>query len=167
MKNFAHFLLGQDRLGHRFSLNFKGRESHNTWFGTIISLTVTVLVLIILSEKTLDMVFMRDPSVQLSRRPMLKEEVEDTGTVNLSDLHLKIGFVIFREEYDDDLDGYIKTANVPLPEDMSLNHMIEGVSLANLSDDTPFVSCRDFFSDVDDLTEVQLEMIELGSCLDP
>ena len=88
MKAFANFLLGQDRLGHRFSLNFKGRETHNTWFGTLISLIITILVLIILSEKTLDMILMRDPSVQLSRRSMLRDEVEDAGVVKLSDLDL-------------------------------------------------------------------------------
>ena len=57
-------------------------------FGTVISLTVTVLVFIILSEKMLDIVYMRDPTVQVNKRPILKKEVEDAGVVNLSDLDL-------------------------------------------------------------------------------
>lgn len=51
MSNFAKFLLGWDRLGHRFSLNYGGNETHNTWLGTFFSMCINVLVLIILVQK--------------------------------------------------------------------------------------------------------------------
>ena len=49
MTNFARFLLDRDRLGHPFSLNYKGRSTHNTWLGAVFSIGINVLVLIILA----------------------------------------------------------------------------------------------------------------------
>ena len=35
------------------------------------------------------------------------------------------------------------------------------------SEPYPIVECRDLFSDIDDLSESDLQMIEAGGCLDP
>ena len=49
MTSFAKFLLDRDRLGHPFTLNYRGRSTHSTWLGAVISIGINVLVLIILA----------------------------------------------------------------------------------------------------------------------
>ena len=83
---------------------------------------VGILVLIILTEKTLDMVFMRNPTIQINERAIFKNEVDDAGIVNLSDLNLQIGFVAMEWSYKDDEEGvsnYGNHSNQPLPEGVS------------------------------------------------
>ena len=75
MASFTKFLLARDRLGHKFSLNYKGDESHKTWLGTSLSLFINILVLIILVEKTEELFLMRNPTVQVYTRPIFLEEV--------------------------------------------------------------------------------------------
>ena len=77
--------------------------------------------------------------------------------VNLSDLDLQIGFVVLQ-----------KKSWKPLPEGLlDENYLIKRPGNSKLSEHAPLVSCKDLFEDVDDLSERQLEMIELGGCLDP
>ena len=94
MKDLFHFLLSTDRLGSAFSLTFKGSTTHNTWCGMVLSLAISILVLIILGEKTLDLLFIREPTVQVNTRPILRKEVEDAGDMLLSDYQMNIGFVV-------------------------------------------------------------------------
>ena len=75
MERFTSFLLARDRLGHRFSLSYKGRESHSTWLGTALSVTISILVLVILGVKLIEMVYMTDPDIQLYKRQIFQEEV--------------------------------------------------------------------------------------------
>ena len=97
-------MLAQDRLGHRFSLNYEGRETHNTWLGTALSFVINILVLTILAQKSLEMVFMTDPEVQVATRPMLLKEVAELGEINLAKHKMSIGFVSWRYagQYGDD-----------------------------------------------------------------
>ena len=138
-------------------------------FGTVISLTVTVLVFIILSEKMLDMVYMRDPTVKVNRRPILKKEFEDAGVVNLSDLDLQIGFAVKHYELNYDKGAYDFKRAEPLPEGLLVsNTAIDGVtSSPSSSAVAPLVSCKDLILDIVDLSEDHLAMIEVGSCADP
>ena len=61
--SFAKFLLGRDRLGHPFSLNYCGSDTHKTWLGSILSIGIIVLVLIVLAQKSIEMVYMTDPDL--------------------------------------------------------------------------------------------------------
>ena len=94
MLRFTKFLQRQDRLGHPFSLNYSGSETHKTWLGTGLSLVINVLVLIILAQKIDEVVNMNDPEVQEYRRPSLKSEVDEAGEVNFAKHNLNIGFYI-------------------------------------------------------------------------
>ena len=49
----------------------------------MLSLAINCLVLIILLEKSVDLLFMRDPAVTITSRTIFKEEVEEAGLVNL------------------------------------------------------------------------------------
>ena len=49
MSSFAKFLLDRDHLGQPFTLNFRGRSTHNTLLGAVFSIGINVLVLIILA----------------------------------------------------------------------------------------------------------------------
>ena len=61
-------------MGHPISLNFKGNEKHPTILGSFCSLTIIVLVFIQLALKSVDMVYMNDPSIQSYSRPMYPSE---------------------------------------------------------------------------------------------
>ena len=63
MPSFAKFMLGRDRLGHPFSLNYGGSNTHKTWLGSILSIGINVLLLIILVQKNIEMVYMTDPDL--------------------------------------------------------------------------------------------------------
>ena len=107
------------------SVNYKGSEKHNTWFGTMLTLGVLILVLIIISEKLLDTVSMRNATIQINERSIFKNEVDDAGVVNLSDLGLQIGFVVMEwgdKEDEEGVTNYGNHSNQPLP---------EGVNYAN------------------------------------
>lgn len=111
----ARFLLSQDRLGHRFSLNYKGKESHNTVLGTALSLAINILVLIILGQKAIDMHFMRDPTVQVNTRPIFKEEVDEVGLMHLRDYKMQIGFAYEIWYYDESAWSWLPSHYEPIP----------------------------------------------------
>ena len=50
---FANFILNQDRLGQGFSLNYRGNKTHRTWLGSVLSIATSVLVLVILVQKSI------------------------------------------------------------------------------------------------------------------
>ena len=122
IRSFLDFLRSMDLFGHHFNITYKGSDSHKTWFGTILTLIISLLVLLVLTEKTLDMVFMRNATIQINERPIFKNEVDDAGIVNLSDLDLQIGFVAMEWSDKDDEEGvsnYGNHSNQPLPEGVS------------------------------------------------
>ena len=57
------FLLHWDMMGHPISLHFKGHERHPTLLGSVCSLVIIVLVFIQLALKSVDLVYMNDPSI--------------------------------------------------------------------------------------------------------
>ena len=77
----------------------------------------------------LDMVYMRDPTVKVNRRPILKKEFEDAGVVNLRDPDLQIGFAIIYAEYNEDTGGYDLKGTESLPEGFRrYNTKMDGVT---------------------------------------
>ena len=93
MFSLGSFLLRWDRLGHPFALNYKGETSHQTRLGAFLSIGISLLVLIILLQKTIELVNMTDPNVQLNSRSIFQEEVEEAGLVSLDDYKFNIGIV--------------------------------------------------------------------------
>ena len=61
--DLSDILKSHDRLGHPFSLNFKGSSAYKTWLGATVSMFINILIMVILSEKLVDLFIMRDPSV--------------------------------------------------------------------------------------------------------
>ena len=145
-----------DRFGKPFHLNFKGSDTHNTWFGTILSILATTLLTIIVGEKMLDLVFMRGPTVLVNSRPILKKEVDDLGSMLISDYQLQIGFAVMKWEDKEKADGTIENVyshNESLPEGaVYFNKLVEGFSWTDIGDHIPLVSCKGLFGDVEDLT---------------
>ena len=95
MKGFTKFFLSRDRLGHPFSLNYLGSETHQTWFGAALSMVINILVLIILAQKTDAMLNMTDPEVQVFKRPIFEHEVEKAGEINFASHKMHIGFATY------------------------------------------------------------------------
>ena len=95
MERFTRLVLAQDRLGHRFNLNYKGKESYNTWFGTLLSLVVNLLVLTIFLDKATEVFNMNDPDVSVNSRPLFKEELEEIGEINLKDALMDLSVYVF------------------------------------------------------------------------
>ena len=119
IRNFLDFIRSKDRFGHPISVNYKGSERHKTWFGTMLTLGVLILVLILISDKMLDTVSMSNATIQINERAIFKNEVDDAGVVNLSDLGLQIGFVVMEwgdKEDEEGVTNYGNHSNRPLPE---------------------------------------------------
>ena len=165
MLRFSKFLLSQDRLGHPYSLNYRGSETHQTWLGTGLTLVVNVLVLIILTQKIDEVINMQDPEVQVYTRPILKEELEEAGGVNFAKNMLNVGFFIIDKINNDD--GEIELRFRPLPEDESTITKSRVMPPAtNIKPEYhPFVSCKNLFQDVDEVTEIKDWQLKVGVAL--
>ena len=155
MKRFTKFLLAQDRVGHRFSLNYEGRETHNTWLGTGLSFVLNTLVLTILVQKTLEMVFMTDPEVQVATRPMLKNEVAELGKINLAKHKMSLGFVVWRDAWRYESGEYDPTGRELEIEEMGGTYEViasDSISLVVQNStgyhDAPLSDCKDFFQNM-------------------
>ena len=61
--SLLNFFLGLDKLGHPFTVTYKGNETHPTKLGAIITITIQILVIIKLVNKTTELVSMNDPSI--------------------------------------------------------------------------------------------------------
>ena len=62
---FGTFLLRRDILGHKISMNYRGNTSYNTYFGSLISIVIYILVLVQLFEKLFELVDMTDPNITI------------------------------------------------------------------------------------------------------
>ena len=68
------FLLGLDKLGHSLTVTYKGNETHPTILGAIFTITIQVLVIIKLVNKSTSLISMSDPSIQSYERPLYQDE---------------------------------------------------------------------------------------------
>ena len=79
---------------------------------------------------------------------------------------MHIGFAVERWKKTEDGGGSLSIE--PLPEGANIeNRLVAGFNFDYLSEHLPLVSCKDLFSDIEELTEDKLELIEKGSCLNP
>ena len=107
-------MLGQDRLGHHFSLNYKGVDTHQTRLGAVLSIGIKILVLIILGVNTIDLIWMTDPDSSVNMRAIFKEEVEEAGQINFGKHKMHIGFAVqSRTFYDASIGEYGATVELP------------------------------------------------------
>ena len=157
MISFREFFLGRDRLGHPFSLNYRGSETHQTWLGAALSMIINILVLVILAQKIDELINMTDPEVQVFTRPIFQDEVEEAGETIFSSHKMNFGLAFKRG----DVGSEIYEPVTEFIESIGINNDLE-----NTRESVPFVSCEGQFSGVDGLTEDQQKLIEVGSCID-
>ena len=62
-----------------------------TKLGALISIAIRVLVAIILVQKSVELVDMNEPTLQIYSRPLYKSEVEDYGAINTDEYHFNFG----------------------------------------------------------------------------
>ena len=55
-------------------------------------MVINILVLIILAQKTDEMLNMTDPEVQILSRPIFENEVEEAGEINFASHKMHMGF---------------------------------------------------------------------------
>ena len=65
MLRFLRLLLQLDRLGHSFSLNYKGKDTYQTMIGSLLTIASAVLVGILFVLKITEVIDMKDPKVQV------------------------------------------------------------------------------------------------------
>ena len=96
---FLSFLLGRDVLGHSIAITYKGSDTHPTMVGSTISILIKIFVIVYLVQKSLDLAYMEDPSIQSYERPIYDDEQEEMGEVNFADkkFHLGVYFKLHSE----------------------------------------------------------------------
>ena len=82
MLKFLRLLLKLDRLGHTFSLNYKGEDTYQTILGSLLTIASTVLVGILFVHKVTEVIVMKDPTVQVHSQPIKKKEIDSLGEIN-------------------------------------------------------------------------------------
>ena len=68
MLRFLRLLRSIDRLGHKFSLNYEGKDTYQTMLGTLLTIATTTLVGILFVNKITEVVQMNDPILQVYSR---------------------------------------------------------------------------------------------------
>ena len=91
MLKFFRYLRKLDRLGHKFSFNYEGEDTYQTYLGTLLTVVSSVLVGILFVDKITEIIEMKDPTVQVYSRSIYKKEVDNLGEINLGQYHFNIG----------------------------------------------------------------------------
>ena len=91
MLKFFRYLRKLDRLGHKFSFNYEGEDTYQTYLGTLLTVVSSVLVGILFVDKITEIIEMKDPTVQVYSRSIYKKEVDSLGEINLGQYHFNIG----------------------------------------------------------------------------
>ena len=116
---------------------------------------INILVLIILTQKTDEVLNMTDPDVQVNTRPIFKHEVEEADQINFDKHLLHIGFYIQEKvvNVNEDKPVVIDQKPLPGPSEDNITRFFTKINLSrDFSDDIPFGNCKDLFSDVDHLS---------------
>ena len=75
-------------------MNYKGSDTFPTKLGAFLSIGLSILVLIDLAVKTLDMVKMNDPSIVSYERPLYTHELDELGTLQSAEYDFNAGVSI-------------------------------------------------------------------------
>ena len=81
-------------MGHPIKLHYKGNESHPTVLGSLCSIGIIALVLVQLVLKSIDLVYMNDPSITSFTRTLYQSESEEYGQMSLHDYMFDIGVML-------------------------------------------------------------------------
>lgn len=65
MGKFVDLIMSRDSFGHPLSVNYKGSDNYQTGLGAFFSIVTQFLTLSILVIKSIELVYMSDPSLQL------------------------------------------------------------------------------------------------------
>ena len=88
--------------------------------------------------------------------------------INLAKHKLHIGFYLQKKVRDKERNKVgIKASPIPDHEETLTRSTTNGIEEYTESDAIPFVSCKDLFFDVEELSEAQRSMVENGSSIDP
>ena len=83
--SLVRLLVAMDDFGHKQPLTYKGSETFQTYVGAIISLAIEIFTLVTFVLYTKSMVLMEEPEVQNYTVPLTKQEIDETGDVNLAE----------------------------------------------------------------------------------
>ena len=79
MRNFRQFLLSRDSLGHAYSLKYQGSDRYNTYVGAIISITISALVIVFLTQRLTSLIGMSEPTIEFHERILYEDEINTFG----------------------------------------------------------------------------------------
>ena len=145
MLRFLRLIRKFDRLGHKFSLNYKGEDMFQTILGSLLTIASTVLVGILFVHKITEVIDMKDPTVQVQSQPFKKEEVNGLGAINLGEHYFNIGVQFHYKKPDENHKWTIK---VPF----DIPEYVGSFTVVNTTDMTytPTINCTRVFNDVNE-----------------
>ena len=75
----SQLILSCDSLGHAHSLKYQGRNKYNTYVGAFISIAISILVLVFLTQKVISLIGMSEPTIEYHQRYLYEDEVNSFG----------------------------------------------------------------------------------------
>ena len=145
-------------MGFSFMLNYKGREKHQTYLGAFFSIIIKIIVLIVTVNKAIDLVNMNDPTITSLERPMLRNEIDEYGAINLQESLFTIGITVLNDD-----GSYIVPSGIG-------RFILLTSDVGSDEDDivTDLVPCGDTFGQLTEaIKEDDLPEIEGALCADP
>ena len=93
---FTRFLRERDSFGHTIQVAYKGKTTHNSVLGGILTLVVKALTLIMLLRAVEELVFMRDPLVLNQTKPIPMADRADVVPIKFNEYEyvIAINFAI-------------------------------------------------------------------------
>ena len=73
------------------SLTYKGEETFQTSFGSLLSIAVRILTLIMAMNAAIEVVMMNEPKINSLARPLSESDRNEMGELNFADYSLYIG----------------------------------------------------------------------------
>ena len=161
---FLKFLLARDSLGHDISINYQGSDKYNTYLGSIISISIYMLVLVQLATKMVALINMTDPQISSLTRPIYNTEVDEFG--NLTFVDHRFNFGIYLRPRNQDFEN--STITIPASLGRVVFRPLKIGPFAGEYEWQDAISCADLFQDVNiDVDEFSLAAKDAGYCVDP
>ena len=86
------FVKEQDELGHPIGLTYKGEETHQSLFGGVLSVILSIFAISFLVVKAEKVITMSDPTITTFPRPMNQEMRDGLGNINIKDQGANFAF---------------------------------------------------------------------------
>ena len=75
----SQLILSRDSLGHAHSLKYQGSDKYNTYVGAVISIAISILVLVFLTQKVTSLISMSEPTIEFHERLLYEDDVSTFG----------------------------------------------------------------------------------------